>query len=189
MGLLDRILGRSAPPAPDLDRLFAVPDAAITLETALGYRPTGTGSVCYRAAEGAGFTAVEAQVESLLATGAGVPVRRQVDAYGYTWLVVEHDVGDVSGLVTHLHAVNSSLQDAGFGPTLLCSLVCLSGPDTRALGLVYLYKRGTFYPFAPTGAQVRDNALELQVRGVLASDLAVEPDLGRWFPLWGAPGL
>ena len=36
------------------------------------------------------------------------------------------------------------------------------------VGLVYLYKQGTFYPFAPTGPQQRDNLLELQVRDTLA---------------------
>jgi hypothetical protein len=54
---------------------------------------------------------------------------------------------------------------------------------------VYLYKRGTFYPFAPQPGERRDNALELQIRGVLADDLKVEADLSRWFPVWGAPGL
>jgi hypothetical protein len=54
---------------------------------------------------------------------------------------------------------------------------------------VYLYKRGTFYPFAPLGAERRDNALELQVRGAVGADLKIEADLGRWFPVWGAPGL
>jgi hypothetical protein len=58
-----------------------------------------------------------------------------------------------------------------------------------ALGLVYLYKRGTFYPFAPTGPQTRDTAFELQLRALLESDLRVEPELSRWFPVWGAPGL
>jgi hypothetical protein len=61
----------------------------------------------------------------------------------------------------------------------------------RRLGLVYLYKRGTFYPFAPLAgeAQRRDNALELQVKAALADDLRIEQDLSRWFPIWGAPGL
>jgi hypothetical protein len=56
---------------------------------------------------------------------------------------------------------------------------------------VYLYKRGTFYPFAPVDpdAQRRDSALELQVRALVASDLPIESDLTRWFPIWGAPGL
>ena len=55
--------------------------------------------------------------------------------------------------------------------------------------MVYLYKRGTFYPFAPLPGQRRDNALELQLRGVIGVDLKIEKDLTRWFPVWGAPGL
>ena len=62
---------------------------------------------------------------------------------------------------------------------------------TRSAGwrLIYLYKRGTFYPFAPLDGERRDNALELQVKGVIGDDLKWEPDLARWFPVWGAPGL
>ena len=63
------------------------------------------------------------------------------------------------------------------------------GPDGQKFGLVYLYKQGTFYPFAPTSNKKRDNALELQIRGVLGDDLRIEPELGRWMALWGAPGL
>ncbi|MGH3508285.1 MAG: PspA-associated protein PspAB, partial [Nocardioidaceae bacterium] len=35
----------------------------------------------------------------------------------------------------------------------------------------------------------RDNAVELQLRGVLATDLPIEDELGRWMALWDAPGL
>jgi hypothetical protein len=54
---------------------------------------------------------------------------------------------------------------------------------------VYLFKRGTFYPFAPLGGERRDTALELRVKSLLAGELRMEDDLGRWFPVWGAPGL
>ena len=77
----------------------------------------------------------------------------------------------------------------GFGPQVLCTIMAFRDSGGRSLGLVYLYKRGTFYPFAPLAGKQRDNALELQIRGVLGSDLKVEPDLGRWMPIWGAPGL
>ena len=189
MGWLDRLLGRSQPPPPDLDRLFAVPDAAVTLEAAVGLHPTGLGSVCYRAAEGVAFGALQADVQALLDADSGPAVERSVDSYGYTWLLTRHDPGDVAGLVTDLHAVNSTLQDHGFGPALLCSLVGFADDAGRRLGLVYLYKRGTFYPFAPLDGQRRDTALELQVRAAVQADLPIEDDLGRWFPVWGAPGL
>lgn len=79
-----------------------------------------------------------------------------------------------------LYAMRGRIVEAGEYPRL-----------HGAVGLVYLYKRGTFYPFAPLPGEAdrRDNALELRVRAVLAEDLRIEPDLGRWFPLWGAPGL
>ena len=111
------------------------------------------------------------------------------DAYGFTWLLVRHDQEELPALVTELHAVNSTLQDNGFAPALLCSLVGFEAQGDRPVGLVYLYKRGTFYPFAPKGPEQRDNTLELQVRAAVGADLPVEPDLARWFPVWGAPGL
>ena len=52
---------------------------------------------------------------------------------------------------------------------------------------MYLAKQGTFYPFAPTGHEQRDTELELRLKGVLADDLPVEPDLSRWFPIWDLP--
>jgi hypothetical protein len=189
MGWLDRVLGRSTPPAPSLDALFALPGAALTLESAMGLRPTGLGSVCFRAAEGGAASATVDDVEDLLEVAGGPPVERTLDEFGFTWLLVRHDAEDVAGLVTDLHAVNATLQDNGFGPALLCSLVSLAGEDGRRVALVYLYKRGTFYPFATTGPQKRDSTFELQVRGAVGADLPVEQDLSRWFPVWGAPGL
>ena len=52
MGLWSTLTGRSKPVQANLDALFALPAAAITLQTAAGFTPTGLGSVCYRAAEG-----------------------------------------------------------------------------------------------------------------------------------------
>lgn len=195
MGWLTRVLGRSTPPAPSLDALFALPGAALTLEVALGLRPTGLGSVSFRAAEGGAAAATVDEVQALLDAGGGPAVERSVDRFGYTWLLLRRDPSELPGLVTDLHAVNATLQDNGFGPSLLASLVGFSsGSDgsagsDRRLGLVYLYKRGTFYPFAPTGAEQRDSAFELQVRSALGADLPVEAELSRWFPVWGAPGL
>lgn len=190
MGFLDTLLGRTKPVPPKLDALFALPSAAITLQAATDFVPTGVGSVCFRAAEGRAFADIEKDVRDLLSMGnATAPVRVTSDSYGFTWLVCTHDSGDIEGLVTDLHAVNSSLEAGGFGPQLLCTLLSFRDSAGKPLGLVYLYKRGTFYPFAPQPGERRDNATELRIRGVLGDDLKVEPELGRWFPVWGAPGL
>ena len=189
MGFLDVILGRSKPAKPDLDRLFALSTAAVTLEAAAGFKPTGLGSVCFRSAEGSAFAQLEKDIRELLDADEGPNVEVSTDSFGYTWLLSQHDPNELEGLVTDLHAVNATLEAHGFGPQLLCPLVGFRGPDGRRLALVYLYKRGTFYPFAPQPGEKRDNALELQIRGAVGADLPVEEDLSRWFPVWGAPGL
>ncbi|MEV7967847.1 hypothetical protein AB0O34_17930 [Sphaerisporangium sp. NPDC088356] len=186
MGWLDALLGRSKPAKPNLDTLFALPSAAVTLQAATGFVPTGVGSVCFRAAEGGAFATLEQDIKALLGDA---QIEQSNDSYGYTWLLARRPPDDLSSLVTDLHGVNSSLETAGFGPSLLCSLVTFKDRSDRRLAVVYLYKQGTFYPFAPLPGQRRDNALELQVRGVLGGELPIEPDLSRWFPLWGAPGL
>jgi len=194
MGFLDTIFGRTKPVQPKLDDLFGLPSAAIGLQAATGFTPTGSGSVCFRAVEGKTFADVQSEVSDLLnmdseRPGGGLPVEVTRDSYGYTWLVSSHMSDEIEALVTDLHAVNSTLVDTGFGPQLLCTLVYFRDAEDRKLALVYLYKRGTFYPFAPLSAERRDNALELQVKGAIGADLKFEQDLTRWFPVWGAPGL
>ena len=191
MGLLDTILGRTKPKQPNLDALFALPSAAITLEAATDLVPTGTGSVCFRGTEGRAFADVEKDVCDLLNMTAGQdapPVEVSQDSYGFTWIVVRRPADQIADLVTDVHAVNSSLADNGFGPQLLCSLVGFRNAQSK-LAVVYLYKRGTFYPFAPTGHERRDNGLEIRVKAAIEGDLKIEQDLTRWFPVWGAPGL
>lgn len=197
MGFLDTLFGRTKPVQPKLDDLFALPSAAVQLEAAAGFKPTGSGSVCFRAVEGKTFSDIQKEVRELLDMdlgapgGGGLPVEVTKDDYGFTWLVSNHMSDEMDALVTDLHAVNTALVDNGFGPQLLCTLVAFRDESHRTLALVYLYKRGTFYPFAPQpgGRDRRDNALELQVKGILAEDLKIEQDLARWFPVWGAPGL
>jgi hypothetical protein len=186
MGLFDSILGRSKPPRPNLDNLFAVPSAAITLQVSLGAMPVGAGSVAFRAPEGKAFADVVADVRALLTATSDPDLDITRDSFGYTWITVR--AADVADVVNALHAVNVSIQDAGFGPQLLCSLVVFER-EGRTFALVYLYKRGTFYPFAPIAEPRRDTVLELQLNELLAQDLPLEADKTRWFPVWGAPGL
>ena len=187
MGFRDVILGRSKPPKPNLDALFALTNAALTLEAAMDLRMTGRGAVCFRGADGPAFRQALADVVELLDNDDDPDLERSTDSFGFTWLLAQQ--ADMSSLVTDLHAINTTLEMQGFSEGLLCSLVTFRDPGGRTLGIVYLYKQGTFYPFAPVGEWRRDNLLEIQVRDLLAGDLPIERDLSRWMALWGAPGL
>jgi len=190
VGLWEAMRGRTRPRANKLDALFLVPSAAITLQTAAGLLPTGSGSVCYRSAAGAGFAQTQREIVDLLQGDADAPdVTVSQDEFGFTWLVVDGDPDDMAGLCTDLHAVNTTLQLHGFESGLLCSMVPFAGPDGRRVGLVYLYKQGTFYPFAPSGSRTRDNLLELSVRTHLEAELPMEDEVARWLAVWDAPGL
>jgi hypothetical protein len=185
--ILDAMLGRSKRPRNNLDALFSLPTAAITLQTAADFTPTGAGAVCFRAAEGSAFAATQADIVALLDNDDDPDLEQHTDQFGFTWLVARQE--EMSALVTDLHAINTGLEAQGFGPSLLCSLVGFRDPSGRSIALVYLYKQGTFYPFAPKGGQQRDNLLEMQVRDLVKNDLPVEPELSRWMALWDAPGL
>lgn len=210
MGLLDTLLGRTKPVRANLDALFALPSAAVTLESAEGVVSSGNAGVCWKPPAGRSPADVEHEIEQLLElsdrdeatgitlpSGAGAPadLARAQDNFGYQWLLLAD--ASLEELVTRVHMVNSTLTDNGWGPQLLCSLFpMVPGPGAGVSGssgvgagfhLVYLYKRGTFYPFAPRGKEQRDSELELHLRAVLGADLPVESDLSRWFPLWDLP--
>lgn len=199
MGLLDTILGRTKPVPANLDRLFGLPGARITLEASEDLVPTGQAGICFKPSAGQAFDATEREITQMLAgsgaaAGTTAKLDERADEFGYRWVVVGSS--DFDTLVTQVHYVNSTLQDNGYGPQLLCSvfgLVAASPPASGVKGgpattyLVYLFKRGTFYPFVPAGGQRRDNEAELRLKNVLGDDLAIESDLDRWFPLWELP--
>jgi hypothetical protein len=187
MKFLDVLLGRTKPKQAQLDALFGLSGAAITLEAALGMKPSGEAAVCFKPASGQDFAATSQEMTELLqmaVSEAGSKLEVSDDQYGYRWVVLGDP--DLEDLVTSVHLVNSTLQDHGFGPQLLCSVFGFTS-DQGACHLVYLYKRGTFYPFAPRPGERRDNEMELNVRAVLGGELPIEQDLTRWFALWGVP--
>ena len=188
MKFLDALLGRTKPAQPKLDALFGVTGAAIGLEAAAGMQSTGQAAVCFHPASGQGFEAASAELKELLALAvaeAGSTLSVTDDRYGYRWVVLADP--EMEDLVTSVHLVNSTLEQHGFGPQLLCSVFGFSDQGGRRFHLVYLYKRGTFYPFAPLDGERRDNELELRVKAALGGDLPVESELARWFALWGIP--
>ena len=68
--------GQSRPRAANLDALFSLPSAALTLEVSLGLHPTGSGSVCFRAAEGYAAAATQDEAVALVDMDGG-PTHRE----------------------------------------------------------------------------------------------------------------
>ncbi|MDP9234824.1 MAG: hypothetical protein M3P01_09790 [Actinomycetota bacterium] len=187
MSLLDTILGRTKPKRPELSALFSLPSAAVTLETAAGLKTAGQAAVAFKTVSGGGFAATTTDLDALLQLSAkesDSKLAQSEDSYGYHWVVVTDP--ELEDLVGTVHAVNTTLEEQGFGPQLLCSVFPFAG-GSQKVNMVYLYKRGSFYPFAPAREETRDNQLELKIRALLEHELPIEKDLARWYPLWGLP--
>ena len=159
----------------------------MTLEHELGLRPGGRAAVVFKPLSGGDIMRVENELQELLEVAAresASKLRRRSDEFGYEWLVVEDP--DFEDLVTAVHLVGSELQARGFGPQLLAAMFRFEGERGRVYW-IYGYKRGTFWPFVPTGEQQRDNAQELELKANLEGELPVEQDVSMWFGMFDAP--
>jgi hypothetical protein len=95
---------------------------------------------------------------------------------------------DFEDLVVGVNAVSGALQGGGYGDRVLAAVFAFTDERGRKLYWIYNYKRGSFYPFVPAaGSEQRDNERELRLKAQIGADLPVEPELERWFPLWGIP--
>lgn len=165
---------RATAPTPlPLDRLGMLEAAAALLADRTGLSPAGLAGLCFRTLEEDVFP--EADVAD--------------DGHGFSWRVMRQAPGQFGSLVTELKAVIAKFIEAGVEDQILCSIAAFRDADGSQVGLVYLHKRGTFYPFAPMKGQTRNTRLELTVKDALDASLPIERDLTIWFPIWGAPVL
>ena len=195
MGLRDVLTGRHEVKGPAPDRLFAISTAYIALQSEHGIDPAGTAAIVFQALATAEFEATLRDMEELVkATGGdnGTTVATEDDSFGYRWMVLRNpgDASSVEDLAVGINAVSGSIETAGHGERLLCAVFAFVDAQKRPVYFIYNYKRGFWYPFVPEGAastNQRSTERELQLKAQMASELPIEPELERWFPLWGIP--
>jgi hypothetical protein len=188
VGLTDILFGRKRLKPAAEERLFAISTARVTLETELGLKPAGVGGVVFKPLSAAEFVLAENELQQLLETVSGASdskVERKTDEFDFEWLVVRDP--DFEDVVTTVHMIASELQSRGFGDRLLAAAFRFDGAK-EPVYWIYGYKRGTFWPFVPTGKErERDNAEELELKAKLEQELPIEQDISAWFGLFDAP--
>ncbi len=188
MGFLDVLTGKRKLAKPAPDRLFAISTAYVQMETGLGMSSRGAAAIVFQPLATADFDSIVREMEEVVkatASDSGTTVTSSDDSYGFRWLVLRGS--DFDDLVVGINAVSSALEGGGYGERVLCAVFAFEDSRHRPLYWIYNYKRGSFYPFAPSGAQNRDNERELVLKAQLGKELPVEQELERWFPLWGSP--
>ena len=190
MGLRDILTGRSSvkPPAAR-ERLFALTTAYVTLETSYQISSAGVGGIVVQALATRDFQSVLKDTEEVVKATAGeydASVQTSDDEFGFRWVIVRNP--GVEDLVATINAVSSSIEDGGYGERLLCAVFAFKGSDGAPINFIYNYKRGSWYPFVPApGDKQRNTERELQLKAQIGGELPIEPELERWFPLWGVP--
>jgi hypothetical protein len=188
LGLFDALLGgrrKLSGPAPD--RLFAMSTAYVQLETGLGINPKGAAGLVFQPLGTADFESLMKETEELLASAAqetGTTTETKTDEYGYRWAVLRDP--DFEDIVVAVNTVSSQLDSGGYGDRLLCAVFAFE-ENGKPIYWIYNYKRGTFYPFVPTGKQARDSEREFRLKAQMADELPLEEELGRDLPLWDIP--
>lgn len=189
MGFLDVLTGRRKLAQPAPDRLFAISTAYVAMETGLGMSSRGAAAIVFQPLATADFESIVRDMEEVVratAGDSGTTVTSQDDSYRYRWLILRGSEFD--DLVVGVNAVGGALEAGGYGDRVLCAVFAFEDSHQRPVYWIYNYKRGSFYPFAPSGgSEERDNERELILKAQLGKELPVEEDLARWFPLWGIP--
>jgi hypothetical protein len=189
MGFLDVLRGKRKLRQPTEDRLFAMSTAVVPLQEA-GLEPTGRAAMVFQPLGTTDFEGIVKEMEEVLQmTGAesGTTITSSDDAFGYRWMVLADP--EFEDLVVGLNAVNAALRDGGYADRVLAAVFPFRDGSGQAVNFIYNVKRATYYPFVPKpgSEQARDNERELRLKAQFERDLPIEQDLGRWFPLWGAP--
>jgi hypothetical protein len=192
VGLRDILTGRHEVKGPAPDRLFAITTAYITLQTDHQIEPAGTAAIVFQALATSEFEATLREMEEVVkAAGgeSGTSVSTEDDSYGYRWMILRSPEGapSVEDLAVGINAVSGSIETAGHGERLLCAVFAFIDAQKRRTYFIYNYKRGHWYPFVPSGDNERSNERELQLKAQMEGELPIEPELERWFPLWGIP--
>jgi hypothetical protein len=190
LGLLDVITGRRKLKAPAADRLFAITTAYVTFESELGITSRGAAAIVFQALDTADFASIVRDMEEVVrATSgdAGTKVESTDDEFGFRWMILRNP--DIDDLAVGINAVSGALETGGYGERILCAVFSFQDAKGRPLYWIYNYKRGSFYPFVPAlGAEKeRDSERELRLKAQAGPALPIEPELERWFPLWGTP--
>ena len=189
MGFLDVLTGRRKLKQPAPDRIFAMATAAVTLELEVGLKSSGQAAIVFQPLATADFDAIVRDMEEVVrGTGGdtGTTITKEDDSFGYRWMILSDP--EFEDLVVGVNVVSQALQDGGYGERILCAVFAFRDQQDKPVYWIYNYKRGAYYPFVPAGGdQQRDSERELRLRAQIGTELPVEAELERWFPLWGIP--
>jgi len=191
MGLFDSIravfgsnAATEATKEADADDLFGMSTAYVTMEADLGFQSVDQAALCFSGVDSTDFADTVDEVQAILRAGeeeTGTIFDVHEDSHGWEWVILQDT--DPEDLVTTIHFAADQFIQRGYGSRLLSAVFGFSRDSDRAYW-IYSFKRGAYYPFAPSANNERNQQLEFKLESVLNGELAVEEDESYWYPMW-----
>lgn len=193
MGLLDGIrelLGvraeADATSAADPEDLFGMSTAYVTMGADLGYDAANEAALCFANVDSTDFEDTVDEVFAILDASReefGTEARLHEDDHGYHWVILRD--GEFEDLVNSVHFAADTFIERDYGHRLLAAVFGFRKGGQPAYW-VYSFRRGAYYPFAPSTDTDRERVsnVEFKLESVLDGELQLEAQKEYWYPMW-----
>ena len=174
----------------DSDVLFSLSSAYLTIESKMGLKNSGRGSLSLKSISGMYFNEMKDDIKRFLdisKTDFELTYRTVTDSYGYLWVILEGK--RMEDLLAGISAIGDTVDEKGFSNQLLAAIFEFTDDRNRKEYLVYNYKRNRFYPFVPldNGKKSRNTEEEMKIMATIGDEVPLERDMTLWYPLWDLP--
>ena len=196
VGLRDILTGRHEVKGPAPDRLFAISTAYIALQAEHSIDPSGAAAIVFQALATSEFEATLREMEEVVkATGGDSgttrlhPGRLASATAGWSCATPPaRPASKTSRSASMPSRARSRPPATASACCALCSRSSTPRNDPSTSSTTTSAASGTrSCPTGPASANQRSTERELQLKAQMASELPIEPELERWFPLWGIP--
>lgn len=168
----------------DPSDLIALSRVSLAVETNMGYEACKVGGLAFSDIDDQEFDKALDEVKGVIRSSddtqdAELDIK---DIHGTQWIVVNDE--DIESLVANLQFGASAMESVEYSSRLLAAVLPFKNDNDDYIYVIYSFRRGSFYPFAPKSLDERDSKIERRLSTILEDEIDVEDDRSYWYPLW-----
>lgn len=168
----------------DPNDLIALSRVSLAIETEMNYEPARTAALAFSDIDSTDFDKALDEVKGVIQNSddtqdANLDIE---DIHGTQWIVVQDE--SIESLVANLQYGASAMESVKYSSRLLAAVLPFENEENNKIYVIYSFRRGKFYPFAPEGLNDRNSKIERRLSTILEDEIDVEQDKNYWYPLW-----
>lgn len=168
----------------DPNDLIALSRVSLAVETNMNYEPCEVGGLAFSDIDDQEFEKALNEVKGVIKSNddtedADLDMK---DIHGTQWIVVNDE--SIESLAANLQFGASAMESVEYSSRLLAAVLPFKNDENDYIYVIYSFRRGSFYPFAPQGLDERDSKIERRLSTIIEDEIDVEDDRSYWYPLW-----